>query len=297
MGVGLFAKSGVDFLEKNGIIYKIQSIYAIIGGRLMKVKVGSIISLAVSILLTGILPSLLTNLVPIPFTFLAIIICVFLVIIFSLIQVQIINKTTAPMEEELGVLKQENTKLKQQNEQLNEELSNKEEIIKKYTCNSYAATGIVFNSDYTKVLLAYHERQKRWIPPGSHIDGVEYFHDIVLRSATRETGYRVRFHESHDYEKYTDANCCVVPCPFSVQIETQIDGEGHGTHYDALYILIADENEEILKPGTHKTKWLAVSKLEAFARRNNTYPDVVQSVNDALRIIHAQKGGTQSEDK
>lgn len=263
----------------------------------MKAKVASIISLITSIILTGLLPSFLTSLIPIPFVVLAAIICIFLAIIFSLIQAQIMNKTTTPMEEKLSALEQENVSLKQQNEQLSQEISSKQEIIEKYTRNSYAATGIVFNANYTKVLLAYHERQKRWIPPGSHISGVEYFHDIVLKSAKRETGYSVRFHESHDYEKYTDANCCVVPCPFSVQIETQIDGEGHGTHYDALYILVADENEEILKPGTHKVKWLEIGKLEAFSRRNNTYPDVVQSVNDALKIIHSQKGGTQNGNK
>lgn len=263
----------------------------------MKMKIASIISLALSIMLTGILPSLLTSLVPIPFIALAIIICVFLVIIFSLVQIHIINTNSTPLEQERDALKQQIEELKEQNEQLKKEVSNKEEIIKKYTCNSYAATGIVFNSDYTKVLLAYHEKQKRWIPPGSHIKGVEYFHKVVLESTTRETGYTVKFHESHDYEIYTDANCCVVPCPFSVQIETQIDGEGHGTHYDALYILKADENEEILKPGTHKTKWLSISKLEAFARRNNTYPDVVQSVSDALKIINAQAGGTQNGNK
>ena len=172
-----------------------------------------------------------------------------------------------------------------------------EEIIKKYTCDSYAATGLVFNNDFTKVLLAYHERQKRWIPPGSHVEGVQYFHDVVLKSAQKETGYTVRFHESHNYEKYTDANCCVVPCPFSVQVETQIDGEGHRTHYDALYILVADENEEILKPGTHKIKWLSTKRLEAFARRNDTYPDVVQSVSEALKLIKAQNGGVQDENK
>lgn len=263
----------------------------------MKAKIGSIISLAISIILTSILPNLLTNLIPVPYAVLAIVICIFLAVIFSLIQMHIISNTTTPLEQEVASLKQENEEIKQKNEQLQQDLSVKEDIIRKYTSDSYAATGIVFNTDFTKVLLAYHERQKRWIPPGSHVEGVQYFHEVVLESAKRETGYTVRFHESHDYEKYSDANCCVVPCPFSVQVETQIDGEGHGTHYDALYILVADENEEILKPGTHRIKWLSTKRLEAFARRNDTYPDVVQSVYEALKLIKAQKGETQDGNK
>lgn len=260
----------------------------------MKLKIQSIISLVASIILTGVLPSLIAGMVPIPFTLLAIIICVFLSIIFSLIQSQIISKSTTPFEEEISALKSENESLKETISKLESERALKDDILKKYTYNSYAATGIVFNTNYTKVLLAYHERQKRWIPPGSHIEGIEYFHQVVLESAKRETGYTVRFHESHNYEKYADANCCIVPCPFSVQVETQIEGEGHEIHYDALYILIADDQEEILKPGTKKIKWLEIKKLENFARHNNTYPDVVQSVNDALKIIKSHMGGTQN---
>lgn len=265
--------------------------------RLLKAKLASIISLATSIILTSILPNILTQLIPIPYAMLAIIICIFLIALFSLVQYMIVSRTTNPLEDEVNTLKSENESLKNENTKFRQTIKEKDDIIRKYTCDSYAATGIVFNMDFTKVLLAYHDKQKRWIPPGSHIDGVKYFHEVVLESATRETGYKVCFHESHDYEKYTDANCCVVPCPFSVQIETQIDGEGHRTHYDALYILVADENEEIMKPGTHKTKWLEIGKLEPFARRNNTYPDVVQSVNDALKIINGKKGETPDEKK
>lgn len=251
-----------------------------------KVKNKSVLLIISSIIMTSILPNLLISYIPMPYYALTIIICIFLMIIFSLIQVHFFPD----QENKLNELQKQNEVLQQENEKLSEE-------IKKYTHNSYAATGIVFNKDYTKVLLAYHDRQKRWIPPGSHVFGVEYFHDVVLRSTERETGYAVEFHESHDYEEYRDANCCVVPCPFSVQIETQIEGEGHEFHYDALYILVADEKQNIHKPGTHKTQWCEISELTQIARRNDTYPDVIQSVNDALKIINLQKGESQSENK
>lgn len=270
----------------------------------MKAKLATIVSMAISILLTSILPNLLTNMVPIPYAVLAITICVFLIIIFSLVQTNILNKTMSPLEEKVEILQKkvealqkEKESLKQSNKKTQQALLEKEKIIKKYTVDSFAATGIVFNQDFSKVLLAYHEKQKRWIPPGSHVEGVKYFHEVVIDSAKKETGYDVRFHQSHDYEKYSDANCCVVPCPFSVQVETQIEGEGHQTHYDALYILVADENQEILKPGTHKIKWLPINKLRSYARRNDTYPDVVQSVQEALKFIESKKGETQDENK
>ena len=44
-----------------------------------------------------------------------------------------------------------------------------------------------FDKTYTYILLAYHEKQKRWIPPGSHIKGTMYFHEEVLKSAKQTT--------------------------------------------------------------------------------------------------------------
>lgn len=155
----------------------------------------------------------------------------------------------------------------------------------KYKKNSYAATGIVFSKDYKKILLAYHDRQLRWIPPGSHVDGVYAFHEVVLESVKRETGYSVKFHESHDYEQYSDNNCCILPCPFSVQEEIQIAGEGHDRHYDFLYILVVQDDKEPVKPGTHKVRWVDLEELKQFVRCNNTYPDVLQSMEDALKFI------------
>lgn len=265
-----------------------------------KVKNKSVLLIISSIIMTSVLPNLLISYIPLPYYALTIVICIFLMIIFSLIQVHFFpnqeNKLN-DLQKQNEELQQENEKLSKQIEEKEKEIDEMEKEIKKYTHNSYAATGIVFNKDYTKVLLAYHDRQKRWIPPGSHVCGVEFFHDVVLQSTERETGYAVEFHESHDYEEYRDANCCVVPCPFSVQIETQIDGEGHEFHYDALYILVADEKQNIHKPGTHITKWCEISELPQITRRNDTYPDVIQSVNDALKIVNFQKGESQNENK
>ncbi len=282
----------------------------------MKKSIIFCISGIISILLTGVIPSLFIELIPIDFRVFAIIICILFAIIFSLIYAIFYNKysksekkESEKLRDEIKNLKIEKDTLEKQKQMLEKEkeklISEKktaidrnlelESIVNKYVQNSYAATGIVFNKNYSKVLLAYHKRQKKWIPPGSHIDGVEFFHEIVIESARRETGYTIDFHESHNYEEYKDDNCFIVPCPFSVQVETQIANEGHEFHYDALYILTADEEEKVSTPGTHKVQWLTLKQLEDFAKRGNTYPDVIRSVNEALQIIYAQKGGDQNE--
>ena len=148
----------------------------------------------------------------------------------------------------------------------------------------------MFDKNFKYILLAYHEKQKRWIPPGSHVVGVKYFHEEVLESIHRETGYQqISFVELSDYEAYKDDNCCIVPGPYSVQIETQIPFEGHNEHYDLLYILVAGKDENIKKPGTHKTKWVTFAQLQEEAKKGNTYPDVVRSVEIALQYIRRRE--------
>lgn len=196
-----------------------------------------------------------------------------------------LNKEIGSKSNEIQLLREKIHKIEEENKCLNIENKEMVELKNKYEKNSYAATGIVFNRDYKKILLAYHEKQLRWIPPGSHVDGVLAFHEVVLKSVKRETGYSVRFHESHDYEQYSDNNCCILPCPFSVQEEIQIKGEGHNRHYDFLYILVVQDDKEPVKPGSHRTRWVDLEELKNFVRCNNTYPDVLQSMEDALKFI------------
>lgn len=200
-----------------------------------------------------------------------------------------LNKEIGSKSNEIQQLQEKKHEIEEENKYLNIENKEKEKLKIKYETNSYAATGIVFNKDYKKILLAYHDKQLRWIPPGSHVDGVFAFHEIVLKSVKRETGYSVKFHESHDYERYSDNNCCILPCPFSVQEEIQIEGEGHERHYDFLYILVVTDDKEPVKPGTHKVRWVDLEELRHFVRCNNTYPDVLQSMEDALKFINQKE--------
>lgn len=270
----------------------------------------------ISILLSGVIPTIAINLFTVNDVWKWVIIFAVisvLIIIFVLIDVMLekdevdeiekikdeknkLNEKLENIKHEMQILKEEKENVEKENNELNKEigsLSSEIQLLReknheleiKYKKNSYAATGIVFNKDYKKILLAYHDKQLRWIPPGSHVDGVFAFHEIVLQSVKRETGYSVKFHESHDYEKYSDNNCCILPCPFSVQEEIQIEGEGHERHYDFLYILVVEDDMEPVKPGTHKVKWLDLEELKKYVMGNNTYPDVLQSMEDALKFI------------
>ncbi len=149
---------------------------------------------------------------------------------------------------------------------------------------SYAATGIVFNSDYSEVLLTYHKNQKMWIPPGGHAMKTEWLHDKVVSLIKAESGYDVEFfpfHVSHVFDNI----CTVVPQPFRVQVEKQIKGEGHDTHYDFLYIFTVKSNSQ--DNPSQNVRWVPIEQIDNLASRRETYQDVADIVKAALGIINS----------
>ena len=149
---------------------------------------------------------------------------------------------------------------------------------------SYAATGIVFNKDYSEVLLTYHKNQKMWIPPGGHALKTEWLHNKVVSLINKESGYEVDFVPFHDSHEF-DHICTVVPQPFRVQVEKQIKGEGHDTHYDFLYIFTIKDNPQ--GNASQNIKWVSVEEIDNMASRRETYQDVADIVKAALSIINS----------
>lgn len=149
---------------------------------------------------------------------------------------------------------------------------------------SYAATGIVFSSDYSEVLLTYHKNQKMWIPPGGHAMKTEWLHNKVVSLIKTESGYDVEFfpfHVSHVFDNI----CTVVPQPFRVQVEKQIKGEGHDTHYDFLYIFTVKSDSQ--DNHSQNVKWVPIEQIDNLASRRETYQDVADIVKAALDIINS----------
>lgn len=147
---------------------------------------------------------------------------------------------------------------------------------------AYAATGVVVCGN--EVLLAFNPRQKRWLPPGSHIHGVQEPHEVVLAAIEREGGCTAQFHPCHDPVRPIDNFSKQVPQPFLVQKEYQILSEGHVFHYDFFYLLtVQDHNAP--RPAAHDKKWVTLEALEDIVNNGETYPDVLRVVKRGFEII------------
>lgn len=59
--------------------------------------------------------------------------------------------------------------------------------------NQLTATGYILNSDRSKILLLFHHKLQKWVPPGGHVEQNELPHECVLREVAEETGISADF--------------------------------------------------------------------------------------------------------
>lgn len=143
---------------------------------------------------------------------------------------------------------------------------------------SQAVIGIVFNHDFTKTVLVYNKRQKKFLPPGGHAGRGEKLHELVKNKVKEETGLDAKFilEKFHDYN---DQVCISVPQPFAVQLEDQPTFEGHDQHYDFVYLMKAENNQTL--SDEFQARWCSLDEVEQMANQRRTYMDVYQAINTA----------------
>ena len=56
----------------------------------------------------------------------------------------------------------------------------------------FVATGFVVNKDHSKMLMVYHKKLNKWLPPGGHLEENETPAEAVRREVKEETGIVIK---------------------------------------------------------------------------------------------------------
>ena len=108
----------------------------------------------------------------------------------------------------------------------------------------YTATGYVMNPERTKILVVFHNKLKKWIPAGGHVEPNELPHDAALREVFEETGVHAHIISDGPDMALNNEVDCQLPCPCSVVYEVipQSPKDVQHIHVDFIYVMEAEES-------------------------------------------------------
>ena len=149
------------------------------------------------------------------------------------------------------------------------------------TVNHFTATGIVFNSK-NQVLMVFHKKLNRWLPPGGHVEEDELPDDAVIREILEETGIDVKIKSLKQGINIPNKDSCrELERPFMILLE-DIEGDGKHNHIDMIYICSALSDE--LTPQKLEVSdigWFALEEISEL----KTFDNVRQTIEKAYEYL------------
>jgi 8-oxo-dGTP pyrophosphatase MutT (NUDIX family) len=134
----------------------------------------------------------------------------------------------------------------------------------------YAATTFVYRDG--RFAIHWHEKVKKWLPPGGHIEENELPHEAAIREVEEELGIVAVLVA----KKQKDYKIPSIPMPLAIIVE-EID-EFH-SHVDFIYVATA-------KIGQISEKFRFVTLFEAVVL--NAPADVIELAKDGLELLKTE---------
>lgn len=146
-------------------------------------------------------------------------------------------------------------------------------------------TATVYILENEKVLLIYHRKLQKWLPPGGHIDPNETPSSAAIREALEETGIEVAL-LSQDNVLVDEWNAKTIERPYLIMIQdipAYKDQPAH-QHMDMAYLakpIGGKERENGME--TEGLRWFTWEEIEQL----ETETEIFKATQDVLRVILA----------
>jgi len=132
-------------------------------------------------------------------------------------------------------------------------------------------TATVYILKEEKVLLIFHKKHKKWLPPGGHLNEGELPFEGAIREAKEETGLDIALipEENVWIEEYS------IPRPYMCLLEN-IPGEPAHQHIDLIFVGRPIGGEErVNSQETDGMRWFSLREVE---KLKSVYPDTVATI-------------------
>lgn len=145
-------------------------------------------------------------------------------------------------------------------------------------------TATAYIIDRKKVLLVFHRKFQKWLPPGGHLDPNESPPECVIREAKEETGYDIELvRQENVWINRWNSNSFERPYLCMMHEVPAHNGTPAHQHMDMIYLarLIGGEgvhrSEEL-----EKMKWFALSEIEELRSDIDIFEETKQAIRHIL---------------
>lgn len=161
----------------------------------------------------------------------------------------------------------------------------------------FTATAFVQDSQ-KRVLLLWHKRLGRWMPPGGHVDPDETPDETARRECKEETGLDVEITGDVQPDLFNGAQHegAMLKKPFAMLLEnipaSEIRGEPAHQHMDFLYLARPlDETQALVRAEQEADhlRWFTTAEIDALDEE-----EIFANVRAYVRFLSRQKGKSRS---
>lgn len=122
------------------------------------------------------------------------------------------------------------------------------------------------------VLLLYHEKLHKWLPPGGHVNEGETPDEALVREFHEETGIQVEIKSPRN--GVHDNLVREIPLPYHLQLE-EIDGKHE--HIDLIFVCRQVDSSE-MPLGSEECRWFTIEEM----KKNAQVPDNVRMLSTLI---------------
>lgn len=148
----------------------------------------------------------------------------------------------------------------------------------------FTSTVFIFHED--KVLLIFHKKLQKWLPPGGHMNPNELPTECAIREAKEETGLDVELVSQENIWVNNKWNGKSFERPYMCLLEDipAINGDAAHQHIDFIYLgkpiggtLIFNEEE------TEKLRWFTLEDVEQLKIDHDTFEECQMVIRQILK--------------